>query len=335
MENEIRTPPRGALALISIIAVVVTAFGPTARADDRLSGRGAVLGAFVQDNAGGSLVDAQRRFERMIGQRLRATRVYLKWDSQFPNDQIKWLKRKNRTIVLSVKSVRQDGSSVPWRSVADAAPGSDIHATMMDWARRVRAFDKHIYLIFNHEPESQANDALGSSSDFVAAWRNFVQVFRQQEVRNVSWTWTMTDWAFETTDERAANYWYPGDDFVDVIGADLYNSADCSVSGRPWQTFREKIVPIRSWAKDHPGKPIVLPEWGSTEDPTDPGRKAEWIRDARRQLKKRAFRRVKMVLYFQTINPAKPGCSWPVDSSDTATNAFAAMASDPFFDLRG
>ena len=206
---------------------------------------------------------------------------------------------------------------------------------MTDWARRIRAFDKHIYLIFTHEPESQANSAMGSSADFVAAWRAFVQVFRAEGVRNVSWTWTMTDWAFETTDERAASNWYPGDDVVDVIGADVYNFADCAVAGRGWETFREKMTPIRAWAKRHPGKPIILPEWGSTEDPSDPGHKAAWIRDARRHLKQKAWRRVKMVLYFQTVDPAIPRCNWPVDSSGRSLNAFAGMASDPFFDHAG
>ena len=81
-----------------------------------------------------------------------------------------------------------------------------------------QSVDRHIYLIFNHEPESQANDPMGSSADFIAAWRRFVQVFRAEGTRNVTWTWTMTDWAFETSDERAASNWYP-DDVVDAIGA--------------------------------------------------------------------------------------------------------------------
>ena len=157
---------------------------------------------------------------------------------------------------------------------------------------------------------SKRNDAMGSSADFVAAWRTFVQVFRQEDVRNVNWTWTMTDWAFETTDERAARQLVSRAMTSSMsIGADVYNFADCAVAGRGWETFREKMTPIRAWAKDHPGKPIILPEWGSTEDPTDPGRKAAWIRDARRQLKQKAWRRVKMVLYFQTIDPAIPGAT--------------------------
>ena len=267
VREEIHRPMKVLATMLLSFAIVVTTLAPSAEAGGRLSKRGAVVGAFVQDNRGGSLVDAQRRFERLIRHRLRATRVYLRWDSNFPNDQVRWLKRNHRTIVLSVKSMRIDGSIVPWRSIADAEPGSAIFATMSDWARRIRAFDKHIYLIFTHEPESQANSAMGSSADFVAAWRAFVQVFRAEGVRNVSWTWTMTDWAFETTDERAASNWYPGDDVVDVIGADVYNFADCAVAGRGWETFREKMTPIRAWAKRHPGKPIILPEWGSTEDP--------------------------------------------------------------------
>jgi hypothetical protein len=318
--------------VVLVISTLLLVVAPSiARADGRLPREGTVVGAYVQDNAGGSLVDAQRRFERMIDDTLRATRVFLRWDSSFPNDQVRWLKRKNRIIVLSVRAVRQDGSLVPWASIAAAEPGSDTYSVMTEWARGIRAFDRHIYFIFNHEPEAAANSSLGSSADFVAAWRKLVQVFRQERVRNVSWTWTMTDWAFQTTDERAANNWYPGDDYVDVIGADLYNSASCSSEGMPWRTFREKLKPIRAWARMHPGKPIILPEWASTEDPAEPGRKAAWLREARDLLKLKAWHLVRMVMYFQTINPAKPACHWPVDSSDSSLRAFSALANDRFF----
>ena len=60
------------------------------------------------------------------------------------------------------------------------------------------------------------------------------------------------------------------------------------------------------------------------------GRRRE-LSHARRQLKRAAWRRVKMVLYFQTIDPQRPGCTWPVDSSSTALTAFASMAADPHF----
>jgi hypothetical protein len=332
MEKKARTAVRRVTALITMTAILATGVGSVAQADqDRLSGRGVVFGAYVQDFAGGSLVDAQRRFERMIGRKLKATRVYLRWDSSFPNQHVTWLKRMNRTIVLSVRAMREDGSIVPWRSIADAAEGSELYDTIVSWARRIRAFDKHIYLIFNHEPEAYFNDSLGSSSDFIAAWRRIVSVFRQEGTLNVSWTWTMTDWAFETTDERAADNWYPGDDVVDVIGADAYNFSDCMTAGRSWYSLRRKLVPIREWAKAHPGKPIVLPEWGTTSDPQDVGRKASWIRDARRLLKRPAWRRIKMVLYFQSIDPSAPGCVLPVTPADGSAQALGAMAADPYF----
>jgi hypothetical protein len=330
------TAVRRMTALITLTASLVTGAGSVAQADqDRRSDRGVVFGAYVQDFAGGSLVDAQRRFERMIGKKLRATRVYLKWDSSFPNHHVRWLKRENRTIVLSVRAMREDGSIVSWRSIADAAEGSEPYATIVSWARRIRAFDKHVYLIFNHEPEAHFNDSLGSSSDFIDAWRKIVSVFEQEGTSNVSWTWTMTDWAFETTDERAADNWYPGDDVVDVIGADAYNFSDCMTAGLPWSSLRSDLVPIRAWARAHPGKPIVLPEWGTTSDPQDVGRKASWIRAARRLLKKPAWRRIKMVLYFQTIDPSAPACELPVTVADGSARALGAMAADPYFGARG
>jgi hypothetical protein len=336
MKKKDRTLVRRVTALIAMTAILATGPDSVAEADkDRLSGRGVVFGAFVQDSAGGSLIDAQRRFERMIGRKLTATRVYLRWDSAFPNRHVEWLKRRNRTIVLSVRAMREDGSIVPWRSIADAAEGSDLYDTIVSWARRIGAFNQHIYLIFNHEPEARSNDSLGSSSDFIAAWRRIVGVFRQEGTQNVSWTWTMTSWAFETTDERAADNWYPGDDVVDVIGADVYNFSDCATAGRPWYSFRRNMLPIRAWAEAHPGLPIILPEWATTSDPQDVGRKASWIRDARRLLKKPAWRRIKMVLYFQTIDPSLPGCMWPVTVADGSARALGAMAADPYFSARG
>jgi hypothetical protein len=336
MEKRNRTAVRKVTALITMTAILAPGAGSVAQADqDRLSGRGVVFGAYVRDNAGGSLIDAQRRFEHMIGRKLKATRVYLRWDSSFPNQHVEWLKAKNRTIVLSVRSMREDGSIVPWRSIADAPERSELYDNIVSWARRIRAFDKHIYLIFSHEPEAYFNDSMGSSSDFIAAWRRIVSVFRQEGTQNVSWTWTMTDWAFETTDERAADNWYPGDDVVDVIGADAYNRSDCTTAGQPWESLREKLVPVRAWARAHPGKPIVLPEWGTTSDPQDVGRKASWIRDARRLLKERAWRRIKMVLYFQSVDPSATGCVWPVTLADGSAQALGAMATDPHFGRGG
>ena len=92
----------GRVAVLIIMGVALAVPTVVARADHRvLRGRGTVFGAYVQDHAGGSLIDAQRRFERRIGHNLRATRVYLKWDSSFPNHHVRWLKRRHRTIVLA------------------------------------------------------------------------------------------------------------------------------------------------------------------------------------------------------------------------------------------
>ena len=81
-----------------------------------------------------------------------------------------------------------------------------------------------------------------------------MSVFKQEGTSNVSWTWTMTDWAFETTDERAADNWYPGDDVVDVIGADAYNFSDCMTAGHRGPRFA-LTRSHTAWARYHLASP--------------------------------------------------------------------------------
>ena len=106
-----------------------------------------------------------------------------------------------------------------------------------------------------------------------------MSVFEQEGTSNVSWTWTMTDWAFKTTDERAADNWYPGDDVVDVIGADAYNFSDCMTAGLPWSSLRSDLVPIRAWGQSSPWQAHRPPGVGNDERPT--GRWTEGILDPR------------------------------------------------------
>jgi hypothetical protein len=70
-----------------------------------------------------------------------------------------------------------------------------------------------------------ANHSL-STKDFVAAWRRVVDIFRAVGVGNVSWAWVVNAYpegfGQEGIDKNIAAY-YPGDDYVDWVGADFYD----------------------------------------------------------------------------------------------------------------
>jgi hypothetical protein len=88
------------------------------------------------------------------------------------------------------------------------------------------------------------------------------------------------------TDNLPLNEWYPGNSYVDIIGADAYDE-DCwtqqTVSEEGWSAYANNTASNTSNNSEYPslnnivafaaahGKPFALPEWGeSTSQPDDP-----------------------------------------------------------------
>ena len=101
----------------------------------------------------------------------------------------------------------------------------------------------------------------------------------------------MTAFAFKAMDRRRAVDWYPGEAYLDYIGADAYNWYNCRPgTSNPWNSLESLVNPMRLFAQGKAIKGIIIPEWASTEDPAQPNRKAQWINDARALFKKPAGR---------------------------------------------
>jgi Glycosyl hydrolase family 26 len=269
--------------------------------------------------------------ESLTGRQLAAVRVYYLWDSPFPDTYSTWLVNNNRPMFLSVKAKRTNGQIVLWRSIADAQPGSTLHNDIVRWANRLKAIPRRVYFIFNHEPEAATNLNNGTASDFIAAWRKVITVLRQQGVTNAEYVWTMTDYSFWVQDRRRASLWYPGDEYVDHLGADAYNWYNCRPGvNTAWKSLQQIINPFRLFGQAHPTKGLMLPEWASTEDPAQPGRKAQWYADARALFKQPGWEQFNAVLYYH-YRSNFANCTWFVNSSQSALDAWRAMAGDVYY----
>ena len=257
-------------------------------------------------------------------------RVYYNWDSPFPDTDVNWFNANGYTMLLSVKSERRSHTFVQWRDIASAQPGSTIYNDIVRWAGRVKALGNHVYFTFNHEPETSLNSS-GTGADFIAAWRKVVTIFRAQGVTNADYLWIMTAYSFKAKDRRRAVDWYPGDAYLDYIGADAYNWYNCRPgTSNPWNSLEQLVNPMRLFAQGKAIKGILIPEWASTEDPAQPNRKAQWITDARALFKKAGWEGFKGVLYYNKSSKY-PNCRWFVDSSQASLTAFSGMANDVYY----
>lgn len=292
-----------------------------------------VFGAATKALSGQTQPQAVTETENKIGRALAMVRVYYLWDQPFPDSYINWLQSTGHELFLSVKAKRTNGQNLSWRAIADAQPGSALHNNMVSWATKVKNLGTKTYFVFHHEPEAAANTVNGTAADYIAAWRKMITVFRDQGVTNAEYVWTLTAHAFRVNDRRAARLWFPGDAYVDGLGADAYNWYTCRNDGSniPWHSLSYILEPFRQFGLTHPTKKMMVVEWASVEDPATPGRKADWIAAAHALFKTPEYAQFTAVLYFHRRGTNFPSCQWRFDTSQSALDAFRTMANDPFY----
>jgi hypothetical protein len=325
------------LAGAGVVFLLVAALAPLqAERPAGASGGPLVFGVAQAPSAGVTSQQAVTALEKSIGRGLSAVRIYDNWDSVFPDSYANWLRSTGHTVFLSVKPRRANGSTVSWASIAKARPGDPVYADIVRWAKNVQSFGAHLYFAFNHEPDIHSSAVFGTPSDFIAAWDNLVSIFRGSGVKNAEYAWTVAESNFfvAPSDSRYAPKFYPGDAYVDDIAVDAYNMYCLRLDGKyqqPWRSLQDILAPLMQFAQLHPQSGLILAEWGSPEDAQVPGRKAQWLADARQLFKQPGYVRFKAILYWNQKSSNFVNCDFHVTSSTSSLDAFSAMANDPYY----
>lgn len=142
-------------------------------------------------------------------------------------------------------------TNVPMSAIATGK----YDAFLSSYAQAVRVFQHPVMLSFGHEMNGNWyswGSGHSSSSDFVAAWRHVVDVFRQAGALNAVWLWTVNAIGTGTT---PFHQWWPGDNWVDMVGMDgYYYSPDSTFDDVFANTFKQ----VRTFTK----KPVLIAETG-------------------------------------------------------------------------
>jgi plastocyanin len=302
-----------------VLALPSCAQGPTPSAADgpaALPESGVLFGAHVGLRNGLDRRASWTSFEQMVGRPMAIDRQFYTWDDAWPTSDDAWSRDQGRTLFLSWNARRTDGSFASWARIAD---GSE-DATLDAHAAGLVEFGAPVIFAFHHEPEGDSG--AGTASDYRNAFRHIRERFTAVGASNVTYAWVLSASSFGTS--KAASF-YPGDDVVDVVGADGYNWYACpNRSTSPWRGFGDVFSAFHTFGAAH-GKPMVIAEWGSYEDPARAGRKAHWIAEAATQLKR--WPDVKAAVYYHQNR----GCPRWVDSSPSSLDAFRDAAADPYF----
>ena len=143
------------------------------------------------------------------------------------------------------------------------------------WAAALGGHGRPVWLRFAHEfnghwyPWSPAGGT--DPSAYLAAWRRIHDIFIDEGATNVRWMWSPN---VVLSDGAALADWYPGRDYVDLIGVDGYNwgtSRQWSHWVQPRELCSDTVSRVRELADD---LPVLVSEVGCAESGGD---KPAWI----------------------------------------------------------
>jgi len=307
----------GVLVLALVLPNSVTA--PAADAATTIT-PGTMLGFYVQPRDGWSREQQEasiNNLESYLGRTIDIDHIFFKWDGNvFPNWRQAWDLQHGRIPMISwggtyLKNILNGSYDSMIRTRANALEALN-GPVMLRWFGEM---DAAIY----------DNDEIESPAQFIQAWRYVHDIFVAQGATNVEWVWSPNAFNFATGKSQT---FFPGDAYVDWIGADGYNWAP-GKAGASWNPFKNVFASFYSWAAPKP-QPLMIGETGVQE--RGAGEKAQWITDMGNTIKN-SYPEIKALVYFDAYATANFGgwYDFRVDTSASSYAAFRTLAQDPYF----
>jgi hypothetical protein len=281
---------------------------------------------------------ALARFERKTGRHQAIYHAYHGGTRQlFPTEQeirIAHQPGQRRILFLNWKP-----ESASWAKIAKGDRRTDAFLDRLA-VHIKKNFPEQFFFAVHHEGENDVREKAGSgytARDYAAMYRHVIKRLRAKGADNV-----VSVLVHMTYVPHAQKSWfsqmYPGDDVVDWIGLDTYAYSDPGYGhGQFSEVFNRRLEGKRAWpgfynwaSRKHPGKPLMLAEWGVWSSKRNPRYKAEFYRRMGSEI--REFPRIKAMVQFETPSNQK-GQDSSVDSTPAALDAYRKLGRLPIFQV--
>ena len=213
-----------------------------------------LLGAYVESR--GEHTDAERRaavldHEVMIGRQLALVNEFFSFSKDWNLERLRWHLDSGRGLMISWNGT----------NATDVLSGSldDVIRQRARWTADLAAPIPVAVLLGTRRHQGRSWGYHDDPTLYHDVWKHVRSIFAEEGVDNAKWVWAPTTWHFTTGNAPA---FFPGDDVVDVIGADGYMWSPCVGDV---ESAHDVFGDFLLWAKSRP-QPIVLSEWGADSD---------------------------------------------------------------------
>jgi hypothetical protein len=288
----------------------------SALGDVLVPGNGSWVGVYANPKSGESNWSAVTNFEKLIGRKVRIVNKYHSWSNHsydFERDALK----AGKIVMISWRGTDSGTDSGRAKKISSGQYDSLIRTT----ADAVKALPGRVLIRFNWEMDQDPGQRqhIGTPSEFIAAWKHVVGIFRGKGVNNAEFVWAPRARSFS---KGIGQSFWPGSSYVDWIGGS-------AVPVDSWDSFSTIFSGFYSWGSKQ-SAPLLV--WiGVREKPGDSGWKAGFINGMKSNIK--GWPRVKAMIYYHALAP-KGNAYW-VNTSSQALSAFKSLAGDSWFQPNG
>ncbi len=316
---------------------------------------GAYVGAYTDAGGGASDVSVEniKDYEDRVGKKLVWNYFSNNWlggEILFPQASVEACDRAEvipYIRLLPWVEMRTSGPD-PYYKMKDFAQGV-FDEPLRRWAQQAKAYGKPLILEFGPEVNGDwfawngrwngggkrsgygdPNVPDGPES-FRDAYRQIIEIFRQEEVSNVTWVFHVdTSWSPHSWWNEAAFY-YPGDDYIDWIGLSVFGA---QLPTHKWYLFENKLDYF--WPQLESVslfKPVMISEFAVIEHRNDQDKKARWLQQSLRSIRMNPkYQRIKAITYWNSPGWLEDGSAdFRLTSSPQAERAYREEMSHSFW----
>jgi len=255
------------------------------------------------------------------------------WKSSFSSNDLKLVSSRGYVPMITWEPWAGIASDPAW-SLRTAVLSGQNDGYIDSWARGLSAYGLPVLLRFAHEMHNQTYPwSVGvngnTATDYLDSWRHVRAIFARYKTDNVKWVWNPNTMGTASAADYILVYrqLYPGDDLVDWIGLDIYNTGPALDWGAPyWRSFDDVLTQPYNAITAVSSKPLILPEIGTAEVG---GSKPDWVTHAMSDQLLASFPRLRALVWFDLNKET----AWELDSTQPALHAWLNAASQPLFTL--
>lgn len=256
--------------------------------------------------------------------------IYLAWEDNLPENISTLVKESESVLMITWEPYLKDNKS---KSILNDILSGKYDSLIGDFASELKKYNHSVLLRWGHEMNGNWYSWSGEQNDkntslYIKSFQHIHDIFQQKGDKNVKFVFSVDAKDVPSiTWNRFENY-YPGDEYVDIIGIDFYNwGSDATLfAGKifGWEN-PEKILkpPYERIIKNYPHKPIMISEVGSSSSGGD---KIKWMKDFFYLLKTR-FTAIKAFVWFD-INKET---DWAISHDENIWKTYKEETKDSFF----